>query len=50
MKESSMVCPCRELDEVTFHDREVINQAKRELSMIKVDLTCKGNADNERLL
>ena len=42
--------PCRELDEVTFHDREVVNQAEQDFIMIKVDLTRKGNADNERLL
>jgi len=42
--------PCRELDEVTFHDREVVRQAGQDFIMIKVDLTRKGNADNERLL
>jgi thiol:disulfide interchange protein DsbD len=42
--------PCRELDEVTFHDREVVNQAEQDFFMIKVDLTRKGNADSDRLL
>lgn len=42
--------PCRELDEVTFHNREVVKQARLDFIMIKVDLTRKGNADNERLL
>jgi len=42
--------PCRELDEVTFHDREVVRQAGQDFIMIKVDLTRKGNADNDRLL
>lgn len=42
--------PCRELDEVTFHDREVVKQAEQDFIMIKVDLTRKDNADNERLL
>jgi thiol:disulfide interchange protein DsbD len=42
--------PCRELDEVTFRDHEVVKQAEQDFFMIKVDLTRKGNADNERLL
>jgi thiol:disulfide interchange protein DsbD len=42
--------PCRELDEVTFHDREVVKQAEQDFIMIKVDLTRKGNSDNDRLL
>jgi thiol:disulfide interchange protein DsbD len=42
--------PCRELDEVTFHDREVVKQAGQDIIMIKVDLTRKGNPDSERLL
>jgi thiol:disulfide interchange protein DsbD len=42
--------PCRKLDEVTFHDREVVKQAAQEFIMIKVDLTRKGNPDSERLL
>ena len=35
--------PCRELDEVTFHDPEIVKQAEREFIMIKLDLTRKGN-------
>jgi len=42
--------PCRELDEVTFHDREVVKQAKQDFFMIKVDLTRKSNPDSDRLL
>ena len=42
--------PCRELDEVTFRDREVVKQAAQNIVMIKVDLTRKGNPDHERLL
>ena len=42
--------PCRELDEITFHDSEVVRQAAREVVMIKVDLTRRGNLDTERLL
>jgi thiol:disulfide interchange protein DsbD len=42
--------PCRELDEVTFHDREVVKQAEQDFFMIKVDLTRKGNPDSDRLL
>ena len=42
--------PCRELDEVTFHDPEIVKQAKRDFIMIKVDLTQKGNPVHERLL
>ena len=42
--------PCRELDEVTFHNREVVKQAGQDFIMIKVDLTRKGNHDSDRLL
>jgi len=42
--------PCRELDEITFHDSEVVQQAAREFVMIKVDLTRRGNTASERLL
>jgi thiol:disulfide interchange protein DsbD len=42
--------PCRELDEVTFHNRDVVKQAEHDFIMIKVDLTRKGNHDNDRLL
>jgi thiol:disulfide interchange protein DsbD len=42
--------PCRELDEVTFHDPEIVKQGKRDFVMIKVDLTRKGNPTHEKLL
>jgi thiol:disulfide interchange protein DsbD len=42
--------PCRELDDITFHDREIVKQAAQQFIMIKIDLTRKGNPDNERLL
>jgi thiol:disulfide interchange protein DsbD len=42
--------PCRELEEVTFHDPQIVKQAKRDFIMIKVDLTRKGNPVHERLL
>lgn len=42
--------PCRELDEVTFHDPVVVKQTKHGFTMVKVDLTRKGNPDHERLL
>jgi len=42
--------PCRELDEVTFHDREVVKQARQDFFMIKVDLTHKDNPGSDRLL
>jgi thiol:disulfide interchange protein DsbD len=42
--------PCRELDEITFHDSEVVKQAAQDFVMIKVDLTRKGKPDNDRLL
>ena len=42
--------PCRELDEVTFHDLEIVKQAKKDFVMIKIDLTRKGNPVHEGLL
>ena len=42
--------PCRELDEVTFHDRQVVKQAASDFIMIKVDLSRRGNGQDERLL
>jgi thiol:disulfide interchange protein DsbD len=42
--------PCRELDEVTFHDPEIVQQGKHDFIMIKVDLTRKGNPTHEKLL
>lgn len=42
--------PCRQLDEVTFHNPEIVKQAKEDFVMIKVDLTRKGNPVYENLL
>jgi thiol:disulfide interchange protein DsbD len=42
--------PCRELDEITFHDSEIVKQAKKDFVMIKIDLTRKGNPVYEDLL
>jgi thiol:disulfide interchange protein DsbD len=42
--------PCRELDEITFHDAEIVKQAKKNFIMVKVDLTRKGNPGQEHLL
>jgi thiol:disulfide interchange protein DsbD len=42
--------PCRELEEVTLHDTEVVKQAKQDFVMIKIDLTRKGNPVHEDLL
>jgi thiol:disulfide interchange protein DsbD len=42
--------PCRELDEVTFHDPEIVKQAKHDIIMVKVDLTRKGNPVHSELL
>ena len=42
--------PCRELDEVTFHDPEIVKQARSGFIMIKIDLTRKGNPVHESLL
>ena len=42
--------PCRELEEITFHDAEIVKQAKQNFIMVKVDLTRKGNPIHERLL
>ena len=42
--------PCRELDEVTFHDPEIVEQAEHDFIMIKVDLTRKGNPTHAKLL
>ena len=35
--------PCRELDEITFHQPDVVKLADRDFVMLKVDLTQKGN-------
>jgi thioredoxin:protein disulfide reductase len=42
--------PCRELDEITFHQPDVVKLAGRDFAMLKVDLTQKGNPVHTRLL
>lgn len=42
--------PCRELEDITFHDSQVVSEAERGFMMVKVDLTQKGNALHEWLL
>ena len=42
--------PCRELEEVTFHNADLVKQAAKDFIMVKVDLTQGGNPFNERLL
>jgi thiol:disulfide interchange protein DsbD len=42
--------PCRELEEITFHDAEVVKKAQKDFVMIKVDVTLGGNPLYERLL
>ncbi len=42
--------PCRELEEVTFHDASVVKQADSDFIMVKVDVTKGGNPVYERLL
>jgi thiol:disulfide interchange protein DsbD len=41
---------CRELEDITFHDAEIVKQAKQDFIMIIVDLTRKGNPLHEQLL
>lgn len=42
--------PCRELDDITFHDSRVVDQVAKYFTLIKVDLTSKGNPLHEKLL
>ena len=42
--------PCRELDAVTFRHPDVVAQAERHFTLIKVDVTQGGNSLHERLL
>ena len=42
--------PCNELEEITFHDASVVNQANNNFVMVKVDVTRSGNSVYERLL
>lgn len=42
--------PCRELDEITFHNTAIVKEAAGEFVMIKVDVTQGGNPLHDRLL
>lgn len=42
--------PCRELEEVTFHDPSVVKQAEESFIMVKVDLTKGDNPLHQRVL
>ena len=42
--------PCRELEEVTFHDASVVKEAESDFVMVKVDVTKGENRLHERLL
>jgi thioredoxin:protein disulfide reductase len=42
--------PCRELEEITFHDDSVVKQVESDFLMVKVDVTKGGNPLHERLL
>lgn len=42
--------PCRELEEVTFHQPDVVRLAEKDFTMVKVDVTKGGNPYYEELL
>jgi thiol:disulfide interchange protein DsbD len=42
--------PCRELDDITFRDPQVVKQAQDDFVMVKVDLTTKGNPLHQKLV
>jgi thiol:disulfide interchange protein DsbD len=42
--------PCRELEDITFRDPEVVKQAQEDFIMVKVDLTTSGNPTYEKLV
>ena len=42
--------PCRELDEITFHDLAVVGLARDRFVMVKIDVTQAGDPLHERLL
>jgi thioredoxin:protein disulfide reductase len=42
--------PCRELEEVTFHDASVVKEAEKDFIMVKVDVTQGGDPFHEQLL
>ena len=41
---------CREIEEITFHNAEIVKQVEQDFVMIKVDLTRVGNPAHEYLL
>jgi thiol:disulfide interchange protein DsbD len=47
---ASWCTPCRELDDITFHDPAVVREAENNFIMVKVDLTTKGNPLYEKLV
>jgi thiol:disulfide interchange protein DsbD len=47
---ASWCTPCRELEEVTFHDASIVSLADRDFVMLKVDVTKGGNQLHERLI
>jgi thiol:disulfide interchange protein DsbD len=42
--------PCRELEDITFRDPQVVSLANRDFIMVKVDLTRKGDSVNQALV
>jgi thiol:disulfide interchange protein DsbD len=42
--------PCRELEEITFHNADIVQRAAQDFVMVKVDVTKGGNPLHERLL
>ena len=42
--------PCRELEDITFRDPEVVKHAKDNFVMVKVDLTTKADPLHEKLV
>jgi thiol:disulfide interchange protein DsbD len=42
--------PCRELEEVTFHQPDIVQLAEKDFTMVKVDVTKGGNPYHEELL
>jgi thioredoxin:protein disulfide reductase len=42
--------PCRELEEVTLHQPDVVQLAEKDFTMVKVDVTKGGNPYHEELL
>jgi thiol:disulfide interchange protein DsbD len=42
--------PCRELDDITFHDAAVVDEIAKQFTLIKVDLTRMGDPIHEKLL